>query len=70
MGFPQGGVCSGKFRIIAFNEAAKILNSNLVYRELFANDGNGIIGGKDIDHMAQRLNRVCRVLSHWGKNVG
>ena len=62
-------MCSAKFWIIAFDEAAKILNSNGVNGELFADDGNGIIGGKDIDHMAQRLNRVCRDLSHWGKNV-
>ena len=38
--------------------------------ELFADDGNGIIGGKGIDYMAQRLNRVCRDLSHWGKKCG
>ena len=67
MGFPQGRVCSAKFWIIAFDEAAKILNSNGVNGELFADDGNGIIGGKDIDYMAQRLNRVCRDLSQWGK---
>ena len=47
MGFPQGGVCNAKFWIIAFDEAAKILNSNGVSGELFADDGNGIIGGKD-----------------------
>ena len=38
--------------------------------ELFADDGNGIIGGKDIEYMAQRLNRVCRDLSQWGKKCG
>ena len=38
--------------------------------ELFADDGNGIIGGKDIEYMAQRLNRVCRDLSTWGKKCG
>ena len=70
MGFPQGGVCSAKFWIITFDEAAKILNSNGVSGELFAYDGNGIIGGKDIEYMAQRLNRVCRDLSLWGKECG
>ena len=50
MGFPQGGVCSAKFWIIVFDEAAKILNSNGVNGELFADDGNGIIGGKDRLH--------------------
>ena len=47
-GFPQGGVCSAKFWIIAFDEAAKIINSNGVNGELFADDENGIIGGKDV----------------------
>ena len=28
LGFPQGGVCNTKFWKIAFDEAAKILNSN------------------------------------------
>ena len=69
MGFPQGGVCSAKFWIIAFDEAARILNSNGVNGELFADDGNGI-GGKYIDYMAQRLNRLCRDLSQWGKKCG
>ena len=69
MGFPQGGVCSAKFWIIAFDEAAKILNSHEVTGELFADDGNGN-GGKDIEYMAQRLNRVCRDLSQWGQTCG
>ena len=55
MGFPQGGVCSAKFRIIAFDEVAKILNSNGVTGELFADDGNGLMGGIDVEYMAQRL---------------
>ena len=47
-----------------------ILNSQGVSEELFADDGNGIIGGQDIEYMAQRLNRVCRDLSRWGKTYG
>ena len=70
MGFRQGRVCSAKFWIIAFDAAAKILNWNVVNGELFADDGNGIIGGKDFKHMAQRLNRVCRDLSLWVKKCG
>ena len=56
MWFPQGGVCSAKFWIIAFDEAAKILNSKGVTGELSADDGNGLVGGTDIEYMAQRLN--------------
>ena len=48
----------------------KILNSNGVSGELFADDGNGIIGGIDAEYMAQRLNRVCRDLSQSGKKCG
>ena len=36
----------------------------------FADDGNGLIGGTDIEYMAQRLNRVCRDLSQWGNKCG
>ena len=56
LGFPQGGVCSAKFWIIAFNDAAEILNTHGVSGELFSDDGNGIIGGNDIIHMATKLN--------------
>ena len=45
-------------------------SSHGVTGELFADDGNGLIGGKDIDYMAQRLNRVCRDLSQWGQTCG
>ena len=31
LGFPQGGVCSAKFWIIAYNEAIKIINTCLLY---------------------------------------
>ena len=70
LGFPEGGVCSAKFWIIAFNDTAKILNTHGVSGELFADDGNGIIGGNDILHMATKLNQVCRDLSNWGKTCG
>ena len=49
MDFPQGDICSAKFLIITCDEAAKILNSNGVTGELFAGDGNRLIGGKDIE---------------------
>ena len=65
VGFPQRGVCSAKFWIIAFNEAA-----NGVSGKLFVDDKNGLIGGTDVEYMVQRLNRVCRNLSQWGKICG
>ena len=48
---PQGGVCSAKFWFKA-DKAAQILNSNGVSGELFSEDGNGLIGGTDIETMA------------------
>ena len=47
MGFPQGGVCNAKFWI---DEAAKMLNTNGVSGEIFADDRNDIIRGKDIEY--------------------
>ena len=55
MGFLQGGVCSAKFWI-AFDKAAEILSTNGVSGELFADDGNRLIGTTDI---------VRRDLSNW-----
>ena len=37
---------------------------------LTQHDGNGIIGGKVIEYTVQKLNRVCRDLSQWGKKCG
>ena len=37
-GFPQGGVCSAKFWIIAFNEAIEIINSYGAFGNGFADD--------------------------------
>ena len=36
LGFPQGGVCGAILWIIAFDEEAKILDTNVVTGELFA----------------------------------
>ena len=47
----KGGVCSAKFWMIAFDEAAKILNTNGESGEIFTDDGNGIIGKRDIEYM-------------------
>ena len=38
IGFPQGGVCSAKFLIIAFNEAIEIINEYGVTGQGFADD--------------------------------
>ena len=46
MGFPQGGVSSAIFWIIAFafDKEAKISHTKGVSGELFGDNGNGLIG--------------------------
>ena len=44
-GFPQGGVCSAKFWIIAFNEAVEIINEYGITGQGFADDCGPMIGG-------------------------
>ena len=38
LGFPQGGVCSAKLWIIAFNNALEIINTHGAIRNGFADD--------------------------------
>ena len=47
-GFPQGGVCSAKFWIIAFNKAIEILNQRGVYGIGFADDCAALLGGNNL----------------------
>ena len=44
-GLPQGGVCSAKFWIIAYNHALQILNTHGVTGSGFADDSCTLIGG-------------------------
>ena len=57
-GFPQGGVCSAKFWIVAFNEAIQILNKHGVYGNGFADDCVALIGGSNTDQMMSRMQKV------------
>ena len=51
IGFPQGGVCSAKFWIIAFNNAVEIINQWGVIGQGFADDLSMVHGGKDLNHI-------------------
>ena len=46
VGFPQGGVCSAKFWVIAYDEAVYILNEHGIFGQVFADDSVGLKGGK------------------------
>ena len=59
LGFPQGGVCSAKFWIIAFNAAISILNEH-----------GALIGGTNLHQMMSRVQKVITKLKKWGLTCG
>ena len=69
-GFPQGGVYSAKFWIVAFNEAIQILNMHGVYGNGFADDCVTLIGGSNTEQMMSRMQKVVNNLEAWGKQIG
>ena len=48
-GFPQGGVCSAAFWVIAYDEALHIMNTHIILGLGYADDTAGLTGGSDID---------------------
>ena len=44
--FPQGGVCSAKFWVIAYYDAVHILNKYKVFGQVFADDSIAMKGGR------------------------
>ena len=56
IGFPQGGVCSAKFWIIAFNEAIEIINSFGAFGNGFADDCVTMMTGTNLKYMMNKLN--------------
>ena len=53
-GFPQGGVCSAKFWIVAFNEALILINQGSFFGNGFADDLGTVIGGFRLDLMMKQ----------------
>ena len=70
IGFPQGGVCSAKFWIIAFNNAVEIINQWGVTGQGFADDLSMIHGGKDLNHITNTLKILLKQLQNWGSTCG
>ena len=56
--FPQGGACSAKFRIVAFNEIIEIKNTYGLKGQGFADDCGPLIGGSD-------TNTITRICKEW-----
>ena len=53
-GFLQGGVCSAKFWIIAFDPAMDIINLNGIFGQGFADDCAALLGGTDLNDLTTR----------------
>ena len=70
VGFPQGGVCSARFWLIAFNQAIKIINSAFVEGVGYADDCCVLIGGTDQSHMVAQVQRAINKLIAWGHTCG
>ena len=70
VGLPQGGVCSAKFWLIAFDTAIQIINRHKVEGNGYADDCSALSGGRRLDHAIGRLQKVLDSLSAWGKTCG
>ena len=60
--FPQGGVCSAKFWIIAFDYALDIINTDLTEGQGFADDLCILTQGTHVNVMQQRMQTVLNQL--------
>ena len=70
VGFPQGGVCSAKFWLIAFDFAIKIINTYNIEGNGYADDCSALYGGPRLDHAISRLQKMLDSLTAWGKRCG
>ena len=69
-GFPQGGVCSARFWLIAFNNAIKIINSAGIYGTGYADDCSALIGGDHPSNMIEQMQAMLDRLVRWGESCG
>ena len=70
MGFPQGGVCSAKFWLIAFNRAIELINTLGIEGNGYADDCSAVFGGPRVDHLVIRLQKMLDLLVQWGNTCG
>ena len=70
VGFPQGGVCSARFWLVAFNQAIKIINNQYVDGVGYADDCCILMGGTDQSHMVYRVQKAVDKLIAWGNTCG
>ena len=70
IGFPQGGVCSAKFWLVAFDYAIQIINRYAIEGNGYADDCSALFGGPRLDHALKRLQKMLDDLSAWGRSCG
>ena len=70
VGFPQGGVASAKFWLIAFNMAVKLINTSECKGTAFADDCAVAISGSHPKKMIRSLQKVLDSLETWGRRSG
>ena len=70
VGFPQGGVASAKFWLLAFDPAIRIINSHFVEGNGYADDCCVIFGGRKPEIIVRRLQRILDELVSWGRTCG
>ena len=69
-GFPQGGVCSARFWLIAFDPAIQIINSEGITGNGYADDCSALLGGTHPDNMIEKMQSMLERLVAWGHTCG
>ena len=69
-GFPQGGVCSARFWLIAFDEAIRIINSRGITGNGYADNCSALIGGDHTDNMIEVMQAMLDRLVEWEASCG
>ena len=70
IGFPQGGVCSASFWILAFNPAINIINKYKIHGNGFADDCAAVLGGIRIPSLMKKMQQMLNELANWGRSCG
>ena len=70
VGFPQGGVCSARFWLIAFDKAIRIINSRGIIGNGYADDCSALIGGDHTSNMIEAMQAMLDRLVAWGNTCG
>ena len=69
IGFPQGGVCSAKFWLIAFDTAIQIINTLKIEGNGYADDCSALYGGRRLDHAINKLQKMLDRLTKMGAHM-